>query len=482
MKSIPKEKVISCLAAENSWWESPYEIPSTFSVLQPRPYLELLFPLVNMTTPRRAVVLMGPRRVGKTVLVHHAIQRLLNIGVSPQRICYTSVDHPLYHGLGLEEILTSYMEITGIDYTKEECYLFFDEIQYLRDWELHLKAVVDRYHHCHCLASGSAAAALRLKSNESGAGRFTDFMLPPLTFQEYLALLGRSELVTIERSSDGLTENVSTEDIEQLNRNFLGYLNYGGYPEVALSKDIQQDPSRFIKNDIIDKVLLRDLPSLYGIQDVQELNHLFTTLAFNTGTEVSLESLAQSSGVAKNTIKRYIEYLEAAFLIRVVHRVDMSARRFKRANFFKVYLTNPSIHTALFSPVDDNDDIIGNLVETAIFSQSFHSNEHLYYARWNKGKVDMVHLGPDQKAIWAVEVKWSDRYFERPNELSALLRFCHAQNLTDGWVTSKTKHGIKPIESVSLRFLPASLYCYYLGHNIIQNRYALAGLGEDTRG
>ena len=62
--------------------------------------------------------------------------------------------------------------------------LFLDEIQYLADWERHLKAFVDTHPGVKCAVSGSAAAALRLKSIESGAGRFTDFLLPPLTFHE----------------------------------------------------------------------------------------------------------------------------------------------------------------------------------------------------------------------------------------------------------------------------------------------------------
>ena len=110
--------------------------------------------------------------------------------------------------------------------------------------------------------------------------------------------------------------------VEALNDEFVNYLNYGGYPEAVFSETIRQDPGQYIKSDIIDKVLLRDLPSLYGISDIQELNRLFTTLAYNTGNEVSLEGLAQSSGVAKNTIRRYLEYLEAAFLIRRVERID----------------------------------------------------------------------------------------------------------------------------------------------------------------
>src|ERR1019366_3913757 len=177
-------------------------------------------------------------------------------------------------------------------------------------------------------------------------------------------------------------------NIDQLNEQFIQYLNFGGYPELIDSPTIQADPARFIKSDIIEKVLLRDLPSLYGIGDIQELNYLFTTLAFNTASEVSLGELSQNSGVAKNTIKRYIEYLEAAFLIKVVHRVDRSAKRFHRANFFKVYLTNPSMRAALFSPVKADDSVVRSLAETAIFSQWFHSDKTLYYARWQDGEVD----------------------------------------------------------------------------------------------
>lgn len=82
------------------------------------------------------------------------------------------------------------------------------------------------------------------------------------------------------------------------------------------SLDVRASARRFIKSDIIDKVLLRDLPSLYGIADVQELNRLFNTLAYNTAQELSLEDLSRTSHVAKNTLAKYLDYLEAAFLIK----------------------------------------------------------------------------------------------------------------------------------------------------------------------
>jgi hypothetical protein len=241
-----------------------------------------------------------------------------------------------------------------------------------------------------------------------------------------------------------------------------------------LSPEIRADPGRFIKSDIIDKVLLRDLPSLYGIGDIQELNYLFTTLAFNTANEVSLEELSQNSGVAKNTIKRYIEYLEAAFLIKVVHRVDRNAKRFRRANFFKVYLTNPSMRAALFSPLKADDAAIGSLAETAIFSQWFHSEIALYYARWQGGEVDMVMLGPKQKALWAVEVKWSDRHCDNPEELKSLIGFCQANGLQNVKVTSRTKTLTCAVNDIAIHFVPASLHCYTVGYRIIHYRKHLS--------
>ena len=140
----------------------------------------------------------------------------------------------------------------------------------------------------------------KLKARESGAGRFTDFLLPSLTFAEYLDLTGAAAPPT----RTGPRESVVVGDVAALNAAFVEYANFWGYAEAALNPAIRANPGRFIKSDIIDKVLLRDLPQLYGIGDIQELNRLFTSLAWNTSQEVSLDELSKRSGVAKNTIKQ----------------------------------------------------------------------------------------------------------------------------------------------------------------------------------
>lgn len=474
MLQISELEIKSRLKLDNPWWVTGIGIDPKRNDFPRRFYFNAFHSLVIDRSINRAVILMGPRRVGKTVMAYHSIHELLTSGVAGHRILYLSLETPLYTGLSLEKILGIFQSM--FDHTKDdEIYVFYDEIQYLRDWEIHLKSLVDTYGNYKFVATGSAAAALRLKSTESGAGRFTDFVLPPLTFAEYLFFIGReSSLITMVDDNDKSKRTWRTDDIEQLNLEFINYLNYGGYPEAVFSPTIQGDSERYIKSDIIDKVLLRDLPSLYGISDIQELNRLFTTLAYNTGNEVTLEGLSKSAGVAKNTLKRYMEYLEAAFLIRRVHRIDQNARHFRRATSFKVYLTNPSMRAALFGRIDSDSECMGNLTETAIYSQWLHSNviDNLYYSRWDEGEIDIVCLSSEQRPMWIVEVKWSDRPIAEYDLLKNIIHFLKKHTgINDALVTTKTANGLREISGYRFEFRPSSLYAYTLGKNILAYKF-----------
>lgn len=464
MREISSTQRHQRLRADNPWWDGG-GIREDYARLKPRAYFRRFAELVEETGVRRAVVLMGPRRVGKTVLIHHAIDRLLAAAdYAPREIGYASLDQPLYARLSIEEIAGEIREASGSPDGPRA--LFLDEIQYLADWERHLKAFVDAHPGIRCVVSGSAAAALRLKSMESGAGRFTDFLLPPLTFYEFLDLQGIAGLV--EPVTDTSYRLV---DPEGLNNHFIDYVNFGGFPEAVSSPAIRDDPARYIGADIVDKVLLRDLPSLYGIQNVQELNALFMTLVFNTAEEVSLDELSQRSGVTKPTIRRYLEYLEAAFLIRIVHRIDRNARRFTRTTSFKVYVTAPTLRCALFGPVTAEDEAMGPIAETAVFAQWFHADLNLHYARWQNGEVDIVLLDRQQSPNWCVEVKWSDRYFRNPGMLKGLREFARRHPGAHLLATTRTRQGsIEPWGDGSiLYFTPTSFYCYMVGRTAIRD-------------
>jgi uncharacterized protein len=480
MLLVSKSDLLARLRNENPWWQTG-SAPEPYLSFQKRDYFERFIGLVKLREPNRAVVLMGARRVGKTVMLIQAITDLINSGARAHEILYASLDSPAYFGQSLEALLALYQTEISPE-TNRQLFVFFDEIQYLKDWEIHLKSLVDSNHNIKFIASGSAAAALRMKSNESGAGRFTDFALPSLTFAEFLRMRHREDdLIT---RHDGHYWQYHTPNIALLNEEFIKYLNFGGYPEIALSQLAQEDQNRFLRSDIIDKALLRDLPSLFGISDTQELNSLFAHLAFNTAQEFSLENTAKSANIAKNTLKKYLDYLEAAFLIKRVPRIDRNARGFQRAVSFKVFLTNASLRSALFGQLHADDEKFGSVAETAVIAHWLHVEGHgvrlgarfdqiARYARWDKGEeVDFVFLNPtSQKPSWAIEIKWTDRHIDRPEMLSALIRFAESNpNIEQPLVaTTRSRFGRIRIRGFEIELLPTALYCYSVGKGLFNN-------------
>lgn len=448
MLQVTENEIKNRLRFDSPWWERPSDLDLLLEGLRERAYLDPFFNLVSNRGVNRAVVLMGPRRVGKTVILRQSIRRLLNAGVEPNRIFFVSLDNPIYTGLPLAKMLGFFQEMHGHD-RFADLYVFFDEIQYLRDWEIHLKVLVDDFPNMRFVVSGSAAAALKMKSDESGAGRFTDFLLPPLTFAEFLDFRGVGKDV----------------EIEQLNEELFAYINFGGFPEAVLKDSIRDDFQRFVGSDIIDKVLLRDIPSLYGIADPQELNRFFATLAYNTGNEISIDELSKKSGVAKNTIRKYLEFLEAAFLIHRLHRVDRTAKRFQRESHFKVYLTNPCLRSALFGPVEQDDEKAGYLVETAVVAQYVPQEdvEAFHYARWDKGEVDLILLG--NGFAFPIEIKWQKSISDR--DINGINKFNGANNNSTGLLL--TRYLLKPNAFDKCMDIPVSAFCRSVGYQFLDS-------------
>ncbi len=454
---IRETDIIASMGRDNPWWEmTEGEWRSGYT--KRRAFFKGFAKISLSWKVNRSVILMGPRRVGKTVMLMQLIEQALQKGIKPESIFFVSIDTPLYSGRSLQALVSLFEKASSHEKNGQRL-IIFDEIQYLKDWEVHLKVLTDQLPNTKFIASGSAAAALKRASQESGAGRFTDYLLPPLNFAEYLHFSGEEQKLNLS--------NPCTDDISSLNMSLLDYLNFGGYPEAVINDEVRRNVTQYLGRDIINKILLSDLPSLYGIQDIQELKRLFTTIAYNSGNEFSLESLSTNSGVAKNTISKYLEYLEAAFLIVRVRRVDDTGRTFQRAHQFKAYLTNPSMRSALFAPLTLESDAIGAMVETAIFSQWFNvgGNERIFYARWKDGRtdreVDFVHVdAATLKPSWALETKWTDRH---AHELDSLAIFAQKNNLVEqGKVeaTTKTISNACTTRGIDIPRTPSALYCY----------------------
>ena len=122
------------------------------------------------------------------------------------------------------------------------------------------------------------------------------------------------------------------------------------------------------------------------------------------------------------------------------------------------------LRSALFTPIGLSDSHIGAMVETAIFSQWLHRDwVQPYYARWTEnkwGEVDLVFLNGWLKPTTAVEIKWSDRFFERPEELSSLIKFATEHHIKNPVVTTIHAEWVKEYKWIQIEYIPAALYAY----------------------
>lgn len=470
MLAISEDDIVRRIQRDNFWWnDAASPIPEASSPR--RVYFDSFKNMALDFGVKRASVLLGPRRVGKTFMIKQLVHEAIISGINPKSILFASIDTPLYSNMPLEKFLNYLPE--GID--TRSSVVIFDEIQYLKEWERHLKDLVDTYPNIKFIATGSAAAALRLKSRESGAGRFSEYILPPLTFHEFLMFLGEIDHLIIDppiKNGVGFQKFYKTNDINTLNKRFVDYLNFGGYPEAVLNEKIRSNSEQYISHDIVNKVLLNDLPSLYGIQDITELKKIFSFLAYNTGNEASLDEICRGTQSSKPTIKKYMEYLENAFLVLKLANVDDNCKSLMRERNFKVYLNNPSMRAALFGPVSLEDSTrIGHLAEAAVFSQWQHALDFgsLRYARWKDGEVDVAYLNQAiQKPMWVGEIKWSDRFVSDRIGVTKHLRNFISKHKTikSTFITTKTISENYEINGETISVIPTSLYCYSVGKNI----------------
>ena len=153
-----------------------------------------------------------------------------------------------------------------------------------------------------------------------------------------------------------------------------------------------------------------------------------------------------------------------------MRRIDRDGRRFQRDRQFKVYLTNPPLRCAPFTPVDADHVDIGRLVKTAIYSQWFNAEDYpLYYARWPKGEVDLVVL-QGSAVQWAIEVKWSDNMANEGQRLAGVIDFCERNRLSRVVVTTRSLNERRQVRGVTVEFRPSALHCFSVGFNLVKRK------------
>lgn len=428
------------IEGQNPWWRDG-------SVPEARPYRRALvgatLTALLRDHPRRFQVILGPRRVGKTVSIYQMVADLLKRGAPPRSVVYLRLDHPDLIGLRMQP-----PERKG-GFT----FLFLDEVLYADRWDLWLKTMYDERWPVRVVATGSATAALRQARRESGVGRWEERVLSPLLFHDFLGIQGRTVVAPAGAIALDVLEDpfrserpLAFDDVEPALR---AYLLMGGYPELATVLTPQPAQvlaaQRIIKDDAVDRAIYKDLQQAYAVEQPLALEKLLYVLAGQVGGLLSTRSVAPAAGISLPTAERYVKYLEEASLVFLVPNYARTEEAIQRRGR-KVYLGHPAVRPAMLLrgllPLDDPAEmgvLFENAVATHLHALAQAHQVRLYHWRRERDEVDFVLDHPARPL--AVEATWGERHDRR-----SLHRLAEAEPRLRGrmWLVGPGQPEVRP--------------------------------------
>ena len=324
----------------------------------------------------------GARGVGKTTLV---IQILKDLNLNVRESIYISCDHPLFTDINLFEFLDEFSKKGGK-------YIFIDEIHKIKDFQKHIKSAYD-FLDLKIYFSGSSAISI---TDPDFSRRFSMYKLPILSLREYIEIaynikLKSYTLKEILKNHETIAQDIIISLNQKILKLYDEYTNFGAYPFYF------EDPDKYIDRltDTINVSLYYDIGEIYNVspEKIHSLKKLLSTICVSKPLELSVEKLANITGITKSTLYKYIDYLTRAQLI--IH-ISHEAKRFKALRKpDKLYLANPNLFNALCLEKDK-----GTLRET-FFASMLSYNHSLHY-------LDKGDFLVDEKYIFEIGGKNKD--------------------------------------------------------------------------
>ena len=475
MAIVSNEQVIKVLRQYNPWWRNP-DIVKVESKPQKRLAYYEAMKMLKHKTIRRFTVLSGARRVGKTTIMYQMIENLVEEGVNPKNILYVSFDNPIVKMIDVETVLSIYESLYPLEDTK---YVFMDEIQYTEHWELWMKVIYDSRKDIRLTATGSSSPILEKGSTDSGTGRWSVLKIPTMSFYEYCCLLKIEESTipdSVKLTSLVKMSNSEIGDImsrfSTLEGHFNRYLMIGGFPELVLSDD-DDYAQRMLREDVVDKVIKRDVLTLFNIRSPLLMEKLFLYLCMNSTEIFSITTAAKElENTSVSTIEGYLKALEMSNLIYISKPMDVGSKGALKGRP-KIYVADAAIRNAVLMIEDvlSDEKELGAMIETCVYKHivSFYqgSTAQIGYfrkAKDNQKEVDVVIELPREKIL--CEVKYRNNSHIPATD--AIVELCSDEKskVTHAFLITKSMedYGITKHETaVPIMRVPAIAFLYLLG-------------------
>jgi predicted AAA+ superfamily ATPase len=301
--------------AQNPWWSPGRSWPRIAQTRRRHAFERLRRNLLDPEL-RRGTLLLGPRQVGKSTLLHQIAESLLDESWPPGNLTLFNFDDPRVRALGPDAGLIEEQLPSTLDPNHARV-LLLDEVHLAPGWASWLKNAMDRDRRkprslLRVIATSSAASLLHRGSVESGQGRWTDMRIFGLSFAEHLRFVS-------------LPDEGPMEVLRRAPAELERYLAKGGFPEHVHAEASEELRSR-LREDIADKAIRRDLALLAGEGserlDLERLKRLFVYMAQDSGSVVNAAERARDLDARPTTVARWLQLLVDACLL---HQIEPHA-------------------------------------------------------------------------------------------------------------------------------------------------------------
>ncbi len=316
---------------------------------------------------KEVIDILGCRRVGKSTLFKLIAKKL---ELKKNQYLYINFEDPFFIENNSSQIIEEIIETFKTYFSKELKYLFFDEIQNIKNWERAIRKLRDLENY-HIYISGSSSKLLSKELGSSLTGRHISKIIYPLSFREYLSF----KKINYDNKKDLIIKKKEYE------KYFKQYLENGGFPEIVINNDLE-----LLKNYFYD-ILYKDIITRYEIRDTQNLEKIAYNLISNFTNKISYQSLRNNYNISFDKIKSYISYLVETYLIIELKQFNYSIK--KQENLSKKYyvIDNGFIKSIAFKFSND----LGKLLENLVLIELERQKKETYFYITNNGyEIDFL--------------------------------------------------------------------------------------------
>ncbi len=350
-----------------------------------------------------AIIVYGPRRVGKTTLLYSLEKELKDTAATS----FFSLDDP-----GAQDVFKNFtvakldMIFSGIGFDqRQKNYLFLDEILFFDRIDLLLKLIVDHFPYVKILASSSSSLLLVDSLSESLAGRKYFIELLPLTLGEIFDMPAHDFFLFREIPHLIPQLTARTEEI----------IIYGSYPEIINLPDYSLKRDKL--KDIVDSALFKDIFLIEGIRNPKALTNLLTLLAHQIGALINTHEIATILGISRRLVDEYIGLLEKFFIIFRLLPFSRNPRS-EIGSKYKIYFWDTGIRNQIinrFDPIGGREDkgaLLENLIISGIARRNLYSGRpfrQFFWRNYAGAEIDLILEAVEKRQLLAMEIKFSGK-------------------------------------------------------------------------